>query len=257
MPSCWEIQRRKLRKPASSIEKSEEKGLPVVCLTAYMTDINGEDAKGAEQMQMLRDSLVLARDIGAPVVRLYGGRLVPPEQWERSMLIVAERLRSLVGLCQELKVSIAVENHFGTLTTTAAETMAVVRAVGASEIGVMYDQANISYERGEQYQEAIALQSGHILHVHAKDLVFLEGATESDVSLVTHLSAEKRVARWVLLGHGVLPWKEILQALKNTGYDGYISVEYTYKKAYEGELPVPEIGMKHSLDYLRGLLKAI
>lgn len=244
-------ERRRLR------EQCQQLGLPIVCLTSYGTDINTEDEPlAADQVALLRNSILLARDLGAPCVRLYGGRQVDADRWAGSIELVAERLRSLVGVCRETGVKIAVENHFGTLTRTAAETMALVRAVGEPEVAVLYDQANIAYDRGEEYREAIHMQAPHIVHVHAKDLVYLAGATESDVSSVTHLSADKRTGKWVLLGQGVIPWPGIVRELAGIGYDGYITVEYTYKPVYRDELPEPAIGMPECLHYLKGLIAA-
>ena len=235
-----------------------ERGLPIVSLASYVTDLNSDDELLASaEFEALRADLILAADLGASVVRLYGGRLVPRDRWERSIQLLAERVGRLVGLCRELNVRIAVENHFGTLTTTAAETMALVNAIGAPEVGVLYDQANLTHMHAEGYEEAIRLQARHVLHVHAKDLQFLDPAVETDVSQVIHVARDKRAAKWVLLGNGILPWGEILRALRRTGYDGYVSVEYTYKKVYEGDLPAPETGMKRSLEFLRGLLAGV
>lgn len=239
-------------------DQCQRLGLSIVCLASYGTDINAElEPLASQELALLSENIVLAHDLGAPCVRLYGGRQVAHEEWAGSIDRVASRLRSLTGLCRQTGVKIAIENHFGTLTRTAAETMALINAVGTPEVGVLYDQANIAYDRGEEYSEAIRLQAPHILHVHAKDLVYLTGASESDVSSVTHLSSEKRIAKWVLLGHGVLQWPGILRALAGIGYDRYITVEYTYKPVYRDELPAPEIGMPECLHYLRGLVSAM
>lgn len=227
--------------------------LRVACLAPYVTDINSLDEEtGEAQLRLLRECVALARDLDAPTVRLFGGRQVPREEWERSAGIAAERLRSVAGLCRETGVKIAVENHYGTIASTAAETAALVRAVGAPEIGVLYDQANITHVRAESWRDAIRAQGGHILHVHAKDMVFVDGVGEEDFSRVTNVPKEKRAVRAVLLGEGVIPWPEMVPALKEAGYSGYLSVEYT-RKWYPEDLPAAEIGMKHCLRYLRSL----
>jgi sugar phosphate isomerase/epimerase len=235
----------------------EGKGLPIVCLTPYVTEINAsEEARGEAQVALLRDCIRLAHDLGAPVVRLYGGKQVAETEWEDSIAIAARRLKYVLSLCAEMGVRIAVENHYGTITTTAAQTMALVKAVGDSHVGVLYDQANVTHVHAEDWQEAIRLQAGHILHVHAKDLIFLEGVGQEDFSQVTNIPKEKRAVRSVLLGEGAVPWPEIIRGLAAGGYDGFVSVEYT-RKWYPEDLPVPEIGMQHSVDYLRRLISGI
>jgi sugar phosphate isomerase/epimerase len=232
----------------------DDKRLPIVCLTPYVTEINAADeAKGEEQVRLLRDCIRLAHDLGAPAVRLYGGKQVAEAEWEGSIAIAATRLQRVLGLCAETGVRIAVENHYGTITTTAAQTMALVTAVGDLHVGVLYDQANVTHVHAEDWQEAIRLQAGRILHVHAKDLIFLAGVGQEDFSQVTNIPKDKRAVRSVLLGEGAVPWPEIIRGLAAVGYDGYVSVEYT-RKWYPEDLPVPEVGMQHSADYLRKLI---
>jgi hypothetical protein len=44
--------------------------------------------------------------------------------------------------------------------------------------------------------------------------------------------------------------------LKGNGYDGYASVEYS-RKWYPEDLPVPEIGMKESVDYMKDTIRSL
>ncbi|MBQ7649731.1 MAG: hypothetical protein IJS15_02165, partial [Victivallales bacterium] len=53
-----------------------------------------------------------------------------------------------------------------------------------------------------------------------------------------------------LMGEGTVRWPEALKALKEIGYTGYVSDEYE-KYWYPDDLPEPEIGMKHNLDYVK------
>ena len=46
---------------------------------------------------------------------------------------------------------------------------------------------------------------------------------------------------------------EALEELKKVGYTGYVSDEYE-KYWYPAELPEPEIGMKHNLEYAKKFL---
>ena len=55
------------------------------------------------------------------------------------------------------------------------------------------------------------------------------------------------------MGEGTVRWPEALQALREVGYTGYVSDEYE-KYWYPQELPEPEIGMKHNLEYAKKFL---
>ena len=54
------------------------------------------------------------------------------------------------------------------------------------------------------------------------------------------------------MGEGVIPWPEILRAVKARGYDGWLSLEYE-RRWHPDDIPDASIGMKRSLEYLRGI----
>ena len=56
-----------------------------------------------------------------------------------------------------------------------------------------------------------------------------------------------------LMGEGTVNWPEVLPALKEIGYMGYICDEYE-KYWYPQHLPEPEVGMKANLDYCKQYL---
>ena len=56
-----------------------------------------------------------------------------------------------------------------------------------------------------------------------------------------------------LMGEGTVRWEEALAALRDIGYTGWVSDEYE-KYWYPEDLPEPEIGMKHNLDYVKARL---
>ncbi|MHA6626262.1 TIM barrel protein [Pseudonocardia sichuanensis] len=59
-----------------------------------------------------------------------------------------------------------------TMTQTAADTARLVSEVGHPSVGVLYDQANLTFTHDETWQEAFAVQGELVRHVHVKDLVF-------------------------------------------------------------------------------------
>ena len=71
---------------------------------------------------------------------------------------------------------LCVENHFGTMTQTAADTARLVREIDSAAVRVLYDQANLTFTHDETWQDAFAVQGELIGHVHVKDLVFKDPA---------------------------------------------------------------------------------
>jgi hypothetical protein len=137
---------------------------------------------------------------------------------------------------------------------SATATMEVIRAVNLPNVGVLYDQANLSHMQQEDFAEALDLQRGRIVHVHVKDYVRKPGRAHSTSDDVAWMPAEGRAIITKVVGEGGVPWSQIIPALKATGYDGWLSLELE-KRWYPDELPSEEEAFRRSAAFLKGLLE--
>lgn len=251
-PALDAAARRRLR------DEARARGVPIVALTPYQTELAAPDeALRAAQVEGLIAALRLAADLGAGVVRAYGSKDVAPADRAQAVSRLVASLREAGRVASELGVKIAVENHYGTLTVTAAQTVEVVRAVGMTSVGILYDQANIETMLGEPWPEALALQREFIVHVHAKDFEFKGARRASDpAGMVSHMDPAKRAIRSRVIGEGIMPWGEILPALARAGYRGPVTIEYS-RRWYPEELPEPEEGIARCAAHLRRILDGL
>jgi sugar phosphate isomerase/epimerase len=153
-------------------------------------------------------------------------------------------------------VVLCVENHFGTMTQTAADTARLVSEVGSPSVRVLYDQANLTFTHDETWQEAFAIQGELVGHVHVKDLVFKDPEAPFRASDTARVKAEERAVRSRVVGTGVVPWPDILEELVRRGYDDVLSLEYEYRW-HPQDLPDPAIGFKDSALALRKMLATV
>lgn len=231
--------------------------LEIACLTPYMTDINSLDpAERARDTDRFAQCIRVAEQLSCPYIRVYAGRYLPgdphrDEQWQ----CLVESLRTLGPLAAESGVTLCIENHFNTMTVTAAETAALMQAVGTPMVGILYDQVNLAFTHSEQFPEAIALQRPWIRYVHVKDLVFTDPGRAFSASAVSSVATEERTVRSRAVGEGIMDWPAILRDLSAGGYDGYLSMEYEYRW-HPQDLPPPEEGFRRSAAYLRQALGA-
>jgi len=248
-PALYAQERRRLR------EAARAHGAPIVGLTPYQTDLASfDEATRMAQTEGLLAAIRLAADLGAGVVRAYGGKEVPAADRPRAVERLVRSLREAGKVAADVGVKVAVENHYGTLTVTAAQTVEVVRAVGMPSLGILYDQANIETMLGEPWQEALELQKDYIVHVHVKDFEFKGGRRASDpAGMVSHMDPAKRAIRSRVIGEGIMPWAVILAAVAHAGYTGPISIEYS-RRWYPEELPEPEEGIARCATHLRAIL---
>ena len=159
-------------------KKADSLGIQIVALTPYLSDYNSLDEQlRIHDCTVLKRVIDMAHILGAGSIRIYGGAFKDDEVDENG-----DKLRQLVSSLREcgdyanrFDIKLSIENHFGTMATTAKNTMNVINAVNHPAVGVLYDQANLAFFPAEEYKEAIDLQKGHITWVHVKDLVYRGG----------------------------------------------------------------------------------
>ncbi|MDQ2662349.1 MAG: sugar phosphate isomerase/epimerase [Actinomycetota bacterium] len=237
----------------------DELRLPVIGLTPYMTALNSaDDSARARDIERFAQCIRDAESLGAGVVRVYAGAYTPEQLDEREPLwqrLVAS-LGELAPIAQEHGVVLAVENHFNTMTTTAQETADLVAAVAHPAVGILYDQANLTFTHSEAPERALELQRGHIRHVHAKDLIFVDRDRPFSSSDVATVASSERAVRSRAVGDGEMDWKQIIGGLLETGYSGSVSLEYEYRW-HPQDLPEPLEGFRRGADAIRSYLRTI
>jgi D-psicose/D-tagatose/L-ribulose 3-epimerase len=115
----------------------------------------------------------------------------------------AETLRTVAEYAQQAKVRLAIEylNRFECyFINTAVDTAAFVKQVNHPNFGCMYDTFHAHIEEKEP-KTAIATVAPHMFHVHI---------SENDRGTP---------------GSGQVRWAESFQAIKKSGYDGWLTIE--------------------------------
>lgn len=229
---------------------SESLGVPIVALTPYMIGLNHpEGEQRRDDIARFERCIETAEIVGASKIRVYAGEYHDEGDPSAGRSRLVDSLASLGPVAEAAGVVLCVENHFGTLAVSAADTAAIVREVGHPSVGILYDQANLAFTHCEDFPEAIALQAEAIRHVHAKDLVFLDPHAPFVATQVHRIDPETRKVRSKVIGEGILPWGEILTLLMRSGYDDTVSIEYEARWA--PELPPADIGIPRSAAVLR------
>lgn len=244
------------RRAAQEVRRvSDDLGVPIVGLTPYTTAINAVDqGEWQTAVEEFRGAIEIAQIVGADRLRVYAGSWRPDDpdhapHWNRLL----EALRTLAPEAANAGIRLCVENHFGTMTQSAAETARLVREVDHAAVRVLYDQANLTFTHDEPYEEALRLQGDLIGHVHVKDLVFTDPDAPFRAAETARVAASERAVRSRVVGDGVVPWADILLALSSLGYDDVLSVEYEYRW-HAADLPDPTVGFARSAAVLRALL---
>lgn len=233
---------------------AQDNHIQIICLTPYNSYFNSLDEEVRQkELAAIEDVIGYCDFLGAKYIRIYGGNLVAgdTEKLEERWAKLVESLRYLGDKAAAKGVTLVVENHFNTMAVSAKQSAKLMEDVNHPAVRILYDQANLAFTGNEDYVQAIQTQQQYVAYMHVKDLVFKEGVafTSSDVA---HPKEEERNVYTRIVGEGVLPWPEILRAVKERGYDGWLSLEYE-RRWHPDDIPDASIGMKKSLDYLRSI----
>ena len=145
---------------------------------------------------------------------------------------------------------IAFEMHPG-FAVYNPETLLRLREAGGDIIGANFDPSHLFWQ-GIDPVCAIKVLKGAIHHFHAKDTKIDEYETKINGVLDTKSLADIENRSWIFrtigYGHDAGVWKDIISALKLTGYDGAISIEH------EDALMTPTEGLEKAIAFLKDIL---
>ena len=178
----------------------------------------------------------IAEQWGAPLLRLFGGRIPPGPEPKRDNAIrrAADLLAAAEPVAWAHGVRLAVETHDD---FSSARTLAQLLSYARGSAGAVYD-AHHPHRMGERPAEVLSALGHNLRHVHVKDAVRLPGPDEWQL---------------VPLGQGEVPVRELVSLLPGAGYDGWVSLEF--EKKWHPELDRPEVALRPQVALLREWLE--
>ena len=219
---------------------AREAGMEFSCLTSYYKDFTPPARE--DVIRNLKRVIEIADLLDCKCVRVYGGNEPNTRQdiwfsdfWPDTVTGV----REVAKYAAQFGVNIVLETHAGSLTMSARDTIHLLDDINMNNVGMLFDYAWVELAGAETGADAVYRAAKYIKYVHIKDW-----------KLESRLPLKKTSC---LMGEGTVNWSEVLTALKEVGYTGYISNEYE-KYWHPDDLPEPETGMKHDLNYCKQYL---
>jgi sugar phosphate isomerase/epimerase len=197
-------------------------------LVAWVLPAPGERVSAAD----LRAFLALAEELGAPMIRVFGGDWREGWTEEQVFAATAALLNEVAPNAERHGVAIVLETHDSLSSSrTVAE---VLRHVPSRAVGALWDTHH-PYRMGESPDQVIDALGDRILHFHVKD------ARRND--------AARTGWDLVLLGEGEVPVKDSVTTLVRRGYDGWVSIEW--EKKWHPQIEEPEVALPQHAKLLR------
>jgi len=199
--------------------------LRVACVSSsanlYMEDAD----KRAKELADARRFIDLASTLGAPYVRVFGGKAQSdnaPVPDDPTKARVAAGLRELGQYAGPKAVTVIIESHDH--FTSSATLKDVLKAADSEHVGLLWDAHHTFAASNEDPEFTVKQLGPWIRHTHLKDSV---GKGED--------------RKYVLTGTGNVPIERQIKALQSIGYKDFYCFEW--EKVWHPELADPEIAI--------------
>ena len=158
------------------------------------------------ELERMRRVAALAGQLGTAIVRVFSFYLPPGEPPERYRAQVIDQMGTLARVAEECGVLLAHENEkeiYGDLPGRCAD---LIASVDSPALRATFDNANFVQCGVRPFSDAYPLIRPYLLYVQVKDARAADGEVTP-------------------AGEGDGEMRETLQALRDSGFDGYMSLE--------------------------------
>ncbi len=208
-------------------------GLDIPSLASY---VPCGDTANAERV------IWAATIMGAPMVRLGVPRYDRSRPYAELYDQAREDLEGASRLAAAYGVKVLVEIHMGTIIPSAGLAFRLLDGLDSDLIGAIYDPGNMVCEGFEAWRMGMELLGPYLAHVHVKNYSWAP-AGEPDARGTLPWAPQPAP-----LPRGMVDWGQVLEDLRATGYDGYLSLE-DFDSSTETEAK-----LRADVAYLRSLL---
>lgn len=201
-------------------------GLVVSALCGDMGGYGFErEEDNPQRIEKTKRIVDLATEFGTKVVTTHIG-VIPDDKSNPRYAVMNKALTECGLYAKEKGVTLAIETG-----PEKAKTLLAFLRDCQGGVGVNLDPANFVMVTGQDPVEAVYLLKDYIVHTHAKDGVRLD--ENQDPTAVYHAFAVGGVDalnackgfQETPLGEGTVDWKRYLAALKEIGYNGFLTIE--------------------------------
>ncbi|MFH1569670.1 MAG: sugar phosphate isomerase/epimerase family protein [Gemmatimonadota bacterium] len=201
-------QRRELRQQVA------DSGVTLACLATSL--VYADPAKTADMLEQGRQRIDLAGDLGAPALRVFGGKMGEGLTREQAIDVVAGSLRQLADQAVARGVTLCMETHDD--WCDPAHVAAVMTRADHPAVAVNWDIMHPVRTGKATMDQAFTALRPWIRHLHLHDGVGTQ-------------------LKMVPIGRGEIDHRRALELLAPTGYGGFLSGEWINWEPYETHLP--------------------
>jgi sugar phosphate isomerase/epimerase len=214
-------------------QEIEDSGIRVAMVTTYPDFTHPDGAERERQLTGLQEDIIAASRLGADLLRVTAGQAHPSVGRREGIEWAVNGLVKAMEFARGYPVKLAYENHakpgawqYTDFSHPTDVFLEIVERTADVSLGVNWDTANtIAY--GDDPIPVLKKVLSRVISVHAAD------------------TSTRGELKHVLLGTGLVPFKEMFQILRDAGFDGWICME---EASFKGPA-----GVKAAADFVRRL----
>ena len=214
----WQDQERELSQVRTELQRV---GIEVSAYAIGNDLVEPDTAERGRQVQSIRDGVDVARELGTSRLRVFSGNEKPDVQTEDGHRWIIDGLGEGAAYAAERGVTLVLENH-GLFAGRADQVRRVIEEVGSPALRANLDTGNFLLVNQDPVA-AVRELAPWAAYVHLKDFRKVR-----DGEQVQESYAGRDGSRYVgtVIGAGEVDLRGVLGALRETGYDGWLSIEY-------------------------------
>ena len=222
--------------------QAADAGLEIVSYSASNDFVYADADERQRQLEHLKRCVDGALELGAGLVRVFGGSARDGIAQADGMAMIIEGLAAGAAYAEDHGLTLALENH-GRFAGRADQVRAIIEPVGSPALRVNFDTGNFLITDEDPLSAAHDL-ADLIALVHLKDM---KAAAADEPGHVFVTPGGKRLTG-ATLGDGLVDLPAVVAFLREAGYTGWLSLEY------EGYDDAMTLGVPRSLAHARSLL---
>lgn len=196
----------------------------------YPSFIEPDEAYRRVRIDHTRRAIDLCADLGAPHITTEpGGPIAPGQTRQEAIDLFVEVLKPLAEHAESRGVLLLIEPEPGLLLETTDQYLEVAERVNSPVLGLNFDVGH-AFCMSEDLPVQIAKLAHLTKHYHVEDI------------------AASRVHHHLVPGTGAIAFNEVFEAIRKTGYDGWVTVElYPF-------VDDPDEAAQQAINHLRPLM---
>ena len=217
--------------PAKLVARAKEAGIDLSSYTIGANFIQPDADARAKEVARLKSEVDIAGELGVKFMRYDAGyRPIPEatvENFEKDLPVVADCCREVAAYAAKYGITCSVENH-GYHFQNCERVHRLVDMVNLPNYRTTLDVGNFLCADGDPVA-SVKTTLGIASFIHFKDF-FLRTAGNPPIGEGWSRTKAGHYLRATVIGHGSVELVPIVRIIKESGYDGYVSIEFEGKE---------------------------